>query len=673
MESTLSDIAGTLPTAGRVAWLLLLGMLVLELLPGGSSGWWILAGAIACCLAFSGVRTIASAVVGGGVLGALALVDTTSWIGSATVLVGVAALRWTRTRRLVIAICGGMGIVFPALLLGLIATNPDARHALGLGIRLSGTLVDQSRTVLATLGVIGLTAEALQWVSRDRAAPSPRWAQTTLSALWGAGLVAWLAARSAWIASVVTLRTDMLIWSERPLLVNLLKLRAGETFYGPRELVNSYSYSPGLELLQYTLLRPWGLELELSAHRLLGLLWQLTTSFLLVVTLVAALRSRLGRGGTWFVALATLSVACSSLLAPHVHPDHAMLVWFGAAAWLAADRAHLDGCRAALLVAVPVFATVFKLTGAGVGLGLVLVYSWERDYKRLLLLALGGALALGSIPLFDATLGSFSHYAMRLQASHPMHWERVWTIPTAPAGKIWAVSLATLAARSWVAPQSAKTRQAQRVALVTLGLGLTSLLAYVKQGGRENSLMPLAIGGFVTLLLCALAENEKAGRDPSAPPPTSLAHMAGLALSVALVTTPPFQPIIGTERSGLVAMHGRQVRWLESGQARKLRFWSSSIAAYLDAGLRAVPRDTLSAAVELKLGHDPAFEGFARRIGGGFYDGLAVPNSLLFEDAADLALARPVRAAYHVVGPPELNGAWPKDRRGYVLLERGRR
>ncbi|MFO0669085.1 MAG: hypothetical protein U0235_05555 [Polyangiaceae bacterium] len=53
------------------------------------------------------------------------------------------------------------------------------------------------------------------------------------------------------------------------MLTNALKLANGEPLYGAPERLDSYSYSPLLDVVHRALLRPFGVELELFAHRAL--------------------------------------------------------------------------------------------------------------------------------------------------------------------------------------------------------------------------------------------------------------------------------------------------------------------------------------------------------------------------------------------------------------------
>src|SRR5690606_12735893 len=98
---------------------------------------------------------------------------------------------------------------------------------------------------------------------------------------------------------------------------------------------------------------------------------------------------------------------------PIVHPDHLLMVAFAAAiALVLGERRMPRALFLAGLLLVPVFATSTKLTGAGVGLGLVLAYVWPWRIAELSWLCVSAVLSLSTIPLFDATLGRFSTYAI---------------------------------------------------------------------------------------------------------------------------------------------------------------------------------------------------------------------------------------------------------------------
>lgn len=550
--------------------------------------------------------------------------------------------------------------------------------ALGLGVLaplLLGLLIASISAGGKTLLLGGLGDWQLDWSSLRRGAqwlalalvvlhvslprqPLPRW----LSALSGLVLALVLTPRVVWLVSVLTTPTDLLIWSEPPLLLNLWKLKAGEVFYGPFAGLNSYSYSPALEHVQYGLLRPLGLELSLRAHRVLGVLWQL----LAALCLSAVLAGFWGKTRTVWLALGVTCVGLSftTLLAPHLHPDHLLMLCLGAAFWLVAHPDRPRGAQLALLLVLPVLATMVKLTGAGIGLGLGLAYLWRRDWRSVGLLLLAGVLALATVPLFDATLGNFSAYAIRLQASHPFDRARALAVWTTPPLACFFVAALVCGVRWRRAPHAPATRAALEFLLLTLGIGLTSLVAYAKHGGRDNSLLPITLGGALALLIALSSDSAPTGQVG-----VPRALYPALAALLALVT-PLASPLLGQTRADMLSMHQTAVAWLRQSALQQQRVFSASTAAYLDAGWPRVPDASAQTLSELALANRPEVGLFEERIRASQYDALLLPVSALRVGAPFTGLLPTLQQNYQVVAPAELAGVWPAGLRGYVLAQR---
>jgi hypothetical protein len=543
-----------------------------------------------------------------------------------------------------------MGVIIGAI-------SPSAKRLL-LGALGDGTL--DFGTVKRLAQWFALSIALLFCMKPPHLSQKARW----LTALAGVVIVLVLTLRVAWLITTLSLPTDLMIWSEPPLLINLLKLHAGEVFYGPMTRLNSYSYSPALEHLQYALLRPLGLELSLRAHRVLGVLWQLAAALWLAV----ALRRWLGTAPStrWALAAASIGLLLSSLLAPHLHPDHLLMLSLAGAFWLVTREGRPAGGRLWLLVLLPPLATMAKMTGAGIGLGLVLVYARERDVRCLLLLGLAAMLAVGTIGLFDATLGNFSDYAIRLQAAHPLNVDRLLAVWETPPLLLFLLAVLICGLRSRAAPGVPSVRAAQRTILLTLGIGLTSLVAYAKHGGRDNSLLPFALGGMLGLLL-ALADvaPHEPGRDHS----SRVWFYPLLAASLALVT--PFAaPVLGSSRAVVLQMHATAVEWLEKSARENQRVLTVSTAAYIAAGLRKVPDASLSTISELALAGRPEVAAFKQRVQQADYDGLLLSASSLRLNPTINGLLPRLQERYVVVAPKELAGTWPSGLGGYVILRR---
>lgn len=647
-----------IPLAAVIEALLALA-LCLDALPAGPSIAFLASLPVTLVLAGSWIRSSKArsmtAALGGIALATLSLLSPATWLLALLVTLGAAWLgaplplgraRW---------VLFGLGAAFPvSLFLVIVCAGEDARRALIGSLPRGLTAADVMRTLFSLTALLVLLTSLAARASRE---PWPNGERARNVALLG--VLGWLCFRLLFIATSATLRTDLTSWSEPPALLNLLKLERGEVFYGPMQDANTYSYSPGMELLQYWLLRPFGLQLSLFAHRALIIAFQLLSAAVLGMALWRVLSRKRDAAAVGLFA-ATACVVLSSLIAARVHPDHVMMIGFAAALWLCVQRPARSFSSELLLVAIPIFVTCFKLTGAGLGLGLVLVELRERSLRRLLLLAISGALALATIPLFDATLGDFSDYAIRLQASHPMDWERLAQVPSSPAGLMLVAGLLATLIRGARKPDDERVRAAQRVLLATLGFGLTSLAAFLKHGGRENSLLPLAIGGACALLLCVWPSDD--GERSS----TALA----LCFALALLVTPRFELPLGSARAEAEAMHAQQVSWLREGRRQGLRFLPAGMAAYLDAGFREVPRDALHAASELELGHRPELRAYVDRVGSGYYDGMCFPSSALLQNELLVGLTPALRARYEVSDPPELRGSWPTGLAGTVTLRK---
>jgi hypothetical protein len=604
----------------------------------------------------------------GAALAALAVRDPPLWLAVATCLsvVALAALPVAAARKYRISL--GLGLLAPAALYGaLFVVGADERVALRMAFRVNSSPAELASCALSLLLVVSLSLLLLQ-----RFDAAPERSLRPLCLTLGGLVVCALVAKLACIATVASLPGDLKIWSEAPALTNLLKLHEGEPFYGPFEQVNSHSYSPGLELTQYALLRPFQLELSLGAHRALGLLWQLLSAAVLGRALwpwlSARLRSALGGFAYPALLIALANVTLSSLLSPHVHPDHLLMLCFSAALALCL-RPDPFGRRDWLALALlPMVATIFKLTGAGIGVGLVLAVLFERRWRALVPLGVGGVLALATIPLFNATLGQFSFYAIRLQASPRVFWGRLAEVPSSAPGLIFIVfSLAAVGAIG-TGVARANVRAATRCLLLTFAFGLPSVVAYCRLGGRSNSLMPLAIGGSVALFTL-LGDSSRSSLPAGAGPRWRVtAPLLLVMFWVAVSTGGNVEPVVGDSRRQLLAAHAREVAWLRGMFARGLHPLSQGMAAWLEVGRRDVPLDRLSSASDLDLGHRP--NGFETRLLNGTYDGLYLTASSLNENPLLVRLRAPLSSRYRVVEPADLHGHWPSNDGGYVILER---
>jgi hypothetical protein len=448
-------------------------------------------------------------------------------------------------------------------------------------------------------------------------------------------------------------------WSEAPFLTNMLKLDAGEVYYGPREWLASYSYSPLLELTHHALLAPLGRELSLHANRLLVITEQLVAAVLFFVAIAPHVRPGLTRiapfrSAPWLVLL-VFAASASSMLGGLLHPDHASLACLGLALLLVLREPLRPGIAwwVALVLVTPV-ATAFKLSGAGIGAGLAAIYLVEKRYRVVLALGVSGLLTVLTIPLFDRTLGQFSDYAIRLQGSHPMEWSRLLVAPTPQFGVAALLSLViAFGMIKLVGPWPAPLRRA----LLLFGGGTLLLLpAYVKYAGRENNLtVPLV--GAVFLVVLAAAHHAVALAPPARFHPLLGSVVALYALALVRFPDPP-------------PSHGLPPRPVEQDLQATVDVLADDAAhhagtllltetvPWISAGRRDVPRDRLFSAYELFYGNHPEAGLLIAHVKDGRYRTVVASSGRQLRGSNELAgqyaamLARALTEDYVVVYPP---------------------
>jgi hypothetical protein len=249
--------------------------------------------------------------------------------------------------------------------------------------------------------------------------------------------------------------------------------------------------------------------------------------------------------------------------------------------------------------------------------GLAVVFAIERR-RGPLLASLGSlALAAGTIPLFDWTLGSYRFYAIHVQQTHPIEWAKILKLPATAHGLVAFGALAFLAWRWWISRHAPGHRcsDATRVAVLTSAAAAASLPAWLKYAGRDNNLTLLAIG-FVCAGLLGAAKHLCADDRTVHPLLAPAAALLGLhALS------PLAAPLLGPKREALagdLAAVASVVRGDAAAGRRTLVLLSS--AEWIAAGHRDVPPDRYQSAIELWYGGFPQANLLAAHIADGRYD-----------------------------------------------------
>ena len=430
-----------------------------------------------------------------------------------------------------------------------------------------------------------------------------------------------LAIRLAWIASMTTLPLE-LYWFDAPFLANALKLYAHVPLYGPMADLNSFTYSPLTDLLHHALLRPIGLELSLHAHHALVLLDQAIAAVVLLWTVEPFARADRAPWARVFWVAAIVLAVFGNLLAPAVHPDHPLLVCMAIAfALVLAEERWPRGLWWTALVLVTPVAMSFKLSGAGIALGLAFVFALERRGRALAVVAVSGVLGLATVPFFGALLGDYATYAVTMHTGQDVEWGRIARLPWSPyvLGSVGALVFARFAT-GWRANRTSLLR----VAWLTLGIVLVALRGYARPTARDNNLAPLLI---CTVLLVLLAMGDSARREPSSLHP---ALPVALVLLFTAAACRPVLPFWGDERAAVVrdsAVVTTAIRDATAAHHRVLPIFHTH--AWIAAGRRDVLFDRYASALELLLAHRPEAYALAAHLEDGRYDTVIVAGRQL--------------------------------------------
>jgi hypothetical protein len=426
-----------------------------------------------------------------------------------------------------------------------------------------------------------------------------------------------LVVRLAWVFSVASNPLEA-FWCDGPFLVNALKLSAHVPLYGPMDRLDSYTYSPLIDLLHHALLAPVGLELSLHANRALVLFDQLGAAAILGWALWP-LGEALGTGRRWARAalLVVVALACfANLVSPAVHPDHPLLVCVAVAfALVAREEGWRRGVWWAALVLVTPIATAFKLSGVGIGVGLFAVFLLERRWRALAAVGVSMLLAAATVPLFGAFVGAYASYAVDVQSRGDFDLAKLASLPLSPFG---------LAAACTAVLAFASRGPARRVGLVTAAVAAVALPGYLKVSGRDNNLTPLLVGAVVVILLAAAKSARGTG------PRFNGALPWALVLTLLVAARPLALPLAGAARAAAYADFDAMTAAVrEDARDGRRTLLLLNTVPWIAAGHRDVPGDRYASAVELFFARLPEGQLLASRIAAGTYDTILAGGSPL--------------------------------------------
>lgn len=585
---------------------------------------------------------IRRAALAGAAAAPLWAIDSTDW---ALACVLVVAHCWLGAARWREVVAWSVAVIVPTLLLvvSIVTGSHDAMRlivaGLGDGFRPPGAFAARALAVLGALAIVRTAKGA-----SDSAPTETR--ERVLVGVLLAGIAFVLVERSGDVLSEAALSTDLRGWAEPSFLSNILKLRAGLPVYGDPADVDSFVYSPLLEVVQRALLSPFHRDLDIAAHRRLVLGCEVAASAIVAAGVWGRFHE-LPRGKPALLAaplgVATLCLLSSSYASPHVHPDHPLHACVALATALLLLRRRLPRpVFTTGVVLVPVFAVAFKLTGAGVLLGLCLALCasdgarrWWRPF------AVSALLCAATVPLYQALFGRFIDYAIVLLKLHAVHPERALA-----AARSWYVAFLALGVLSWSRAEGEARSEARSLLLLSFGVFAFSLAAFCKEGGSSNNLVAPVLPALTACVLAG-ASGSIGASTAFAALVAALTGLGGNGYSM--------------DHAHVEEDHRVAVSFLRDELRHDGHPLSHSIAAWVAAGASGIPVDQLRPAVELYLASAPEFTAFLSHIESGRYTSIITPGAAFIPSPEwYAAFARRYQAAiserYCVVYPADANG-----------------
>ena len=405
---------------------------------------------------------------------------------------------------------------------------------------------------------------------------------------------------------------DLFMWSESPFMTNMLKLGSGEPIYGPPELANSFVYPPGLELLCYALLHPFGRDLDVRFCRAVVVALGAAAAILASSAAVSLHRREPSLLARASAALLAWLLILQHLTSDVLHPDTLHLAHATACLVLSLRVMERRSQRAAIAAAI--------LAGLGVlvkqteGASLVGVLAISGYVFGLRSAELKRAFAAGLISMTLAAGWLFSNPDARFQlftvlSRHPIIFSRLsllygiklpyQTRPIFVALAVWAV--VRLVRRG-------NGRAVLGWAILGVTCTLPNLLSFMKMMGGWNSFEIIDLWLFIPLWSLLVAEPRKLGGRVR----VALVFALGAWL-LRCTKHVPSDAYIAHYR----ATEARVSADLASG---KRVLVGQGAAMLIHAGVRAAPRDREGSILELGAAGLESLTGTAARFDAGAYD-----------------------------------------------------
>jgi hypothetical protein len=299
---------------------------------------------------------------------------------------------------------------------------------------------------------------------------------------------------------------DGWMWSESPFMTGMLKLTNGLPVYTSPADANSMLYSAGLEHLTYSLLRPFGLQLDVRACRAVTIAVGFGAAGVSAV-FGRALGRELGAGDArwigWFSFLVFVLVVFHNHTSDALHPDNLYMLHAVAVLTLtraAIARADLRCALAAVVVAS--LGVLVKQTAVGSVAGVVFLlgyHFWRPQRARVVGLAAIGLLLTALAAWIQFHDPNARYFTLEMVSRHHIDLYRAKEFIDAVVGVPHRALLfvATVPAAFFLA--TSERREVRSAFLCWLVVGAcevaTSLASFFKVLGTSNSLGILDLWG----------------------------------------------------------------------------------------------------------------------------------------------------------------------------------
>lgn len=426
------------------------------------------------------------------------------------------------------------------------------------------------------------------------------------------------------IASRVLFPWDYYIWSESPFLTNLWKIDRGAPIFGDPKDANSWAYSPGLEHICYFLLKPFDLQLNVGACRIINLMIAAVGAAAAAMSCAAAARpgGKLTKGFVIFTSCAWLLLQNRSFTFDVCHPDNLHAAHAAAAFYLCYHAIRRGGfllsCAAVGFAALGVHA---KQTAAFGALGFLIVLilfqraRWGTVKTALFALIALAAQAASILPLaLNANARFYTWELLNTQQRDLGKLSSLFVDSLQYPPYALVVAVAIPCALTMAASRS-RMQQIYFWCWAAAGFeALPSIAAYCKSMGSWNNLSVIASWCFLVIVPALYKFTEAAFRYDRR---RRAAALVGLQFILLIACFP-----------SKLAPTGEQRRWassIEEGVRRdvsngKRVLLTHGTAALLRGGVTTIPMDRATSVLELVAAGRSKLAGTEERIQSKYYD-----------------------------------------------------